>query len=506
MLYNNAYKIDFILDKKAYQSGDQVNGSVRLNFKNKFPGNKVYLTIKGTETIQTNSSTNSRLSITPPELLESTNNDNRQRGMTNGCILTTSTKNEIFSSECLLKQFNEKEYMLNQYELPFNFYLWSNIPSTCKYKWWMHYKENVLKVAYIITVKIISKDFEIDNLEHRKEFCVNNIPAVEEGMGSQITPQSVDINLVRNGSFKNSMNFINLRHDSIISDEKHESVITMNKCMCLKGGFMSFQISLNPKVYVYDENIYCTIYIDNRESSKSIKNIKQSLIKKLKITTEDKYYKKNIIQSIEKEIHNFGVFDILVKANCEAKRDYELKIHNYELQKEDVTCYGQLFSNRFYIKCELVLDNNQSNKSDFAQTEVILINRDKSARVKGNESVVDSNEPWTPITIEPQTALLMGDSMKFDSVRMNSNIFDNKNFLDSFNNHSERHSGIGHQKKQESEFDDKKATLNIKPTFQNNLKPKQKVVDDLDYIAESQSWNENTKKSLTQPLNLDQQK
>ena len=46
------------------------------------------------------------------------------------------------------------------------------------------------------------------------------------------------------------------------------------------------------------------------------------------------------------------------------------------MQKEDVTCYGQLFCNRFYLKCELVVDGKKDS-TDFAQTEIILINRNE---------------------------------------------------------------------------------------------------------------------------------
>ena len=65
MHQNKIFKIDIQLDKKAYEAGDQVNGSVKLDFKRKFPGNKVYLTIKGIESLSTNSSTISRNSYEP---------------------------------------------------------------------------------------------------------------------------------------------------------------------------------------------------------------------------------------------------------------------------------------------------------------------------------------------------------------------------------------------------------------------------------------------------------
>ena len=76
------YKIEISLDKKVYDAGNQVNGSVKLNLKDKFPGNKVYLTIKGMELITTNSSKQSRMEFSN----DSDGNDNRPRAETNNCI------------------------------------------------------------------------------------------------------------------------------------------------------------------------------------------------------------------------------------------------------------------------------------------------------------------------------------------------------------------------------------------------------------------------------------
>lgn len=328
--------------------------------------------------------------------------------------------------------------MHSQYELPFNFYLWSNIPSTCKYKWWRHYKENVLKVSYIITVKVISKEFDIENLELKKEFCVNNMIAVHEGLfsyeksqknndifSSEKSQKNNDI-LTKNDSYRNSMNFMHLRDSEMLLDEKAESVITINKCVCLQAGLMSFTISVNRRAFIYDESIKCTVSIDNTKSQKNVKGIKLSLLKKLKICTEDKYYKKNITQRVDKVVKDYGLFGLNVKANSKSEKTYDLKIFHVDMQKEDVTCYGQLFCNRFYLKCELDVEGIQQDNADFAQTEIILINRDKTPRIRHNETFAHSNEPWTPVTNEPMTALLQGDALKFDSLHSGSQNLDIK--------------------------------------------------------------------------------
>ena len=328
--------------------------------------------------------------------------------------------------------------MHGQYELPFNFYLWSNIPSTCKYKWWRHRKENVLKVSYIITVKVISKEFEIENLELKKEFCVNNMIAVHEGIFSHEKSQNNDDILNKNDTYRNSMNFMHLRDSEMLLDEKAESIITINKCVCLKAGLMSFTISINRRAFIYDESIKCTVSIDNTKSQKNVEGIKLSLLKKLKISTEDKYYKKNIVQRVDKVVKDYGLFALNVKANSKSEKTYDLKIFNEDGQKEDVTCYGQLFCNRFYLKCELDVEGIQQDNNDFAQTEIILINRDKTPRIRHNETFVDSNEPWTPITNTPMTALLHGDALKFDSLHSGSQNLEVKtDFYSNYNQSSE---------------------------------------------------------------------
>jgi len=69
--------------------------------------------------------------------------------------------------------------------------------------------------------------------------------------------------------------------------------------LCLNSGLMSFTISINRRAFIYDESIKCTVSIDNTKSQKNVEGIKLSLLKKLKISTEDKYYKKNIVQRVD---------------------------------------------------------------------------------------------------------------------------------------------------------------------------------------------------------------
>ena len=250
----------------------------------------------------------------------------------------------------------------------------------------------------------------------------------------KIMSEVTSLLLSKNESYRNSMNFMHLRNSEMLLDEKAESVITINKCVCLKAGLMSFTISVNRRAFIYDESIKCTVSIDNTKSQKNVKGIKLTLLKKLKISTEDKYYKKNIEQRVDKVVKDYGEFVSNVKANSKSEKTYDLKIFHVDMQKEDVTCYGQLFCNRFYLKCELNVEGIQQDNADFAQTEIILINRDKTPRIRCNETFADSNEPWTPVTNTPMTALLQGDALKFDSLHSASQNLEVK--TDFYSNHN----------------------------------------------------------------------
>jgi hypothetical protein len=120
------------------------------------------------------SSKDSRLSFGGPRD-EEIWNDNRPRAQTNNRVLTTTADAEIFSSESLLKQFVEKDFMLGQYELYFNFVLDSHIPSSTKYGWWKHARENTIKVRYTISAEVVSKVFDIGNMTRTTKFYVNNL-------------------------------------------------------------------------------------------------------------------------------------------------------------------------------------------------------------------------------------------------------------------------------------------------------------------------------------------
>lgn len=75
----------------------------------------------------------------------------------------------------MLKQFVEKDFMLGQYELYFNFVLDSHIPSSTKYGWWKHARENTIKVRYTISAEVVSKVFDIGNMTRTTKFYVNNL-------------------------------------------------------------------------------------------------------------------------------------------------------------------------------------------------------------------------------------------------------------------------------------------------------------------------------------------
>ena len=102
-----------------------------------------------------------------------------------------------------------------------------------------------------------------------------------------------------------------------------------------------------------------------------------------------------------------------------------------------------------------------------------------------SNTFVDSNEPWTPVTNTPMTALLHGDALKFDSLHSGSQNLEVKtDFYSNYNHSSEymisinktpnpnsmlrtpnQHSLVKNDVIIKEEQEKNKAILNINPRF-----------------------------------------
>lgn len=272
------------------------------------------LIVRGREVLKCHSSKDSRLSFGGPPG-DSMWNDNRPRAQTNNRVLTTTADAEIFSSESLLKQFVEKDFMLGQYELYFNFTLESHIPSSTKFGWWKHERENTIKVRYTIAAEVVSKVFDIGNMIRTKKFIVNNLnPPVRKNTIPDFR--------------KSIARSLNSDYGKMADPEfdTESSSFNLVKCGCLNKGAINLTVRTERSNYCYGDTLTAIVRVNNKLSSSTVEAVEFLWHKKLSLMASDQSIHKKILQEVPRDLKTWERIRLDVSGGTEAQCNFDLDL------------------------------------------------------------------------------------------------------------------------------------------------------------------------------------
>lgn len=160
--------------------------------------------------------------------------------------------------------------MLGQYELYFNFILDSHIPSSTKYGWWNHARENTIKVRYTISAEVVSKVFDIGNMTHTTKFIVNNLnPPVRKNTIPDFT-KSIARSLTSDYGKMPDSEF-----------DSESSSFNLVKCGCFKKGAINLTVCTERSNYCYGDTLTAIVRVNNKLSSSTVEAVEFLWHKKL---------------------------------------------------------------------------------------------------------------------------------------------------------------------------------------------------------------------------------
>lgn len=388
---NNKYRFNIELDKDCYNINQTVNGLVKINQKEVFCGNEIHLNIFGHELITFNNP-----SINDFEMAKSAPEFN-PKPKTKKTLSESNAEHIMYNHNYLLHKFTEKEYMYGHYEVPFNFQIGPNLPSSCKYDWWdENYRENSLRIKYKLTVTIKSRFPDSKDLKYSKKFLINNDD--EDVLYRLVNINSKD----KNASSKN---------------------YNLNFCGCMSKGTLNQKLRTkdNKPMLFIGEPAGLIIEIDNKNGKANVKGMKISLKKRLNLNAYDKKKNNFIHHKLERVIESFdqNAFelndmtindDFLVKAG--RYKQLHVNIPLFTQDMEDVTSFGKFLENRFFIDVELNFGVEVGIKPK-VQSEILIMNKAKEITKFRNTRFLDDKEVWSPTRGDVYTAIL---SQGFDSI------------------------------------------------------------------------------------------